>query len=343
MLGYLLPSGLLAAFGVLNILGVKPGYFPKQLFVVILSFLFYFVIKKINFNYFKANCHFFYWLFIFILIFTYVFGLEVKGSKRWLDFYFLNFQGSEFFKIFFIIFLANFFGHKQRRIGYLNYFLISLVYLAIPVLIILKQPDLGNATVYLFIYFMMLLLSQIPKSLIFKFTGLIFLFLPFSWFFMKEYQRHRILSFISPEIDSQGTAYNMIQAVITVGSGQFFGKGLGLGTQSRLYYLPENFTDFAFASFVEQFGFFGGLLVLGLFTFLIYKILQRILELSRFTDEDDRIRFLYAFGFFSYFVFQVIVNIGMNLGLLPIAGIALPFISYGGSSILAIMFGMALL
>ena len=178
-------------------------------------------------------------------------------------------------KIIFIVFLASFFGHKQRRISYLNYFLISLFYLSIPVFIILHQPDLGNATVYIFIYCSMLLLSQIPKSLIFRFAALIVFLLPFSWLFMKEYQRHRILSFISPEIDSQGTAYNMIQSVITVGSGSFLGKGLGLGTQSRLYYLPENFTDFAFASFVEQFGFLGGLLVIGLFAFLIWQLLQR--------------------------------------------------------------------
>jgi rod shape determining protein RodA len=343
MLGYLIPSALLSAFGILNILGIKTSYFPRQLVFVVFAFGAYLIIRKIGFNYFRLNIHFFYWLLVFILIFTYVFGLEIKGSKRWLDFYFFNFQGSEFFKIIFIIFLANFFGHRQRRISYLSYFLISIFYLIIPAFIILKQPDLGNATVYVFIYFSMLLLSSIPKSLMMRFIGLIVLLLPFSWIFMKEYQQHRILSFINPEIDSQGTAYNMIQAVITVGSGKFFGKGLGLGTQSRLFYLPENYTDFAFASFIEQFGFFGGVLILGLFGFLIYQLFRRIFSTSDLRDEDERVHFLYRFGFFAYFIFQVVVNIGMNLGLLPIAGIALPFISYGGSAILAIMFGMALL
>jgi rod shape determining protein RodA len=343
MLNYLLPSLLLSVFGLLNIFGIKPDYFSRQLFFVIFSVVVYFLIKKIGFEYFKSNYRFFYWLFIFCLLFTYIFGLEVKGSRRWLDLYFFNFQASELFKIFFIIFFANFFVKRQYHINYLSYFLTSLFYLGIPFIIVLTQPDLGNALVYLFIYFSLLIISPVPKKLIGRFLFLVVMLLPFSWFLMKEYQRHRILSFINPHLDTQGTAYNMIQAVITVGSGKFFGKGLGLGTQSRLFYLPENYTDFAFASFIEQFGFLGGVLVLSLLGFLMYQLFTQTFALSHLSEEDSQIHFFYRFGFFAFFVFQVIVNIGMNLGLLPVAGIALPFISYGGSSILALMFGLALL
>jgi rod shape determining protein RodA len=134
----------------------------------------------------------------------------------------------------------------------------------------------------------------------------------------------------------------MIQAVITVGSGKFFGRGLGLGTQSRLFFLPENHTDFAFSSLVEQFGFFGGLLSIICFVSLVYFLCKRILKFYFDRSLDGKKNFLYLVGITSYFVFQVIVNISMNMGLLPVAGIALPFISYGGSSVLALMIGFAL-
>jgi len=135
----------------------------------------------------------------------------------------------------------------------------------------------------------------------------------------------------------------MIQAMITIGSGQFFGRGLGLGTQSRLYFLPENTTDFAYASLVEQFGFFGGFFVILFYSVIIYHIAKKTVKFFFDRTEDGRSNFLFSLGMLVYLIFQVFVNIGMNMGLLPVAGVALPFISYGGSSIMALLIGFALL
>ena len=135
----------------------------------------------------------------------------------------------------------------------------------------------------------------------------------------------------------------MTQAIITVGSGKFIGRGLGLGTQSRFFFLPENHTDFAFSSLVEQFGFLGGLIVIILYLIMAALLVKRLLSFYFLRDPVDKRNFLYLAGFLSYLIFQFLINIGMNLGLFPITGIALPFISYGGSSFVALMIGMALL
>jgi len=169
----------------------------------------------------------------------------------------------------------------------------------------------------------------------------IFSVIPLGFTLLHNYQKARIFSFLNPEFDQQGTAYNMIQSVITVGSGKFLGRGLGLGTQSRLFFLPENHTDFAFASLVEQFGFVGGGLVIICYIIIFIILAKRLVALFYDKESDLKKAFLYTLGFTSYFTFQVIINIGMNLGIMPITGIALPIISYGGSSIVAAMIGLA--
>jgi rod shape determining protein RodA len=189
----------------------------------------------------------------------------------------------------------------------------------------------------------MLLVSDIPKRYLVVSGIILFFLLPFSWFFLHDYQQARIVSFFQPHSDSQGDAYNMIQAIITVGSGQFFGKGLGLGTQSRLFFLPENNTDFAFSSLVEQFGFIGGFFVILAEFSLIAMLFIRAYKFIGGTDADTRYKYLYSMGLAFLLCIQTGVNVGMNLGMLPIAGIALPFISYGGSFFVALCIGFALL
>ncbi|KKP73826.1 MAG: Rod shape-determining protein RodA [Candidatus Roizmanbacteria bacterium GW2011_GWA2_35_19] len=339
----LIPSILLSVFGLFNLFGLSQDLFFKQLVFFLITFIVYFIIKSMGRNFFKLNSSFFYWLLIAILIVTYIIGLEVKGSKRWLDLYFFNFQASEFFKVVFVLFMANYFRGKKLLENNLSFFLKSFLYFIVPAFIIFKQPDLGNAAVFAFIYLVIIIFSDQPKRYLlylFSMTGLL---APVGWLFLKGYQKARIASFLNPHLDIEGTSYNMIQAVITIGSGGFFGKGLGLGTQSRLYFLPENTTDFAFASLVEQFGFVGGFFVIFLYGLIIYALAKKIIKYYFQNDIENKIKFLYCLGILSYFVFQVVINIGMNMGLLPIAGIALPFISYGGSSVLALMIGFALL
>jgi len=333
----------LSVFGLFNLFGVNQDLFIRQLIFLIIGFLIYFILKSIGPHFFRINSKFFYWFFVIVLIVTFVVGLEVKGSKRWLNFYFFNFQGSEFFKVFFILFFAEVLTVKNiLSNSFLNLIKI-LLYFLIPFIIVFKQPDLGNAMVYFFIFSSLLIFSNFSKKYLGYLVVITAIFAPFGWFLMKDYQKARILSFVSPHLDVQGAAYNMIQSVITIGSGMFFGRGLGLGTQSRLFFLPENTTDFAFASLIEQFGFFGGLIVLIFFTTIIIFLVKKTIYFYYQKSEEDQKKFLYCLGMLTYFVSQTIINIGMNMGIMPVAGITLPFISYGGSSVIALLIGFALI
>jgi len=343
MMLILIPSLFLSLFGIFTVFGIRQNLLLNQLVYFGLAFGAYFIFKKIGSHFFRLNARFIYLVFIAILLVTFIIGLEVKGSKRWIDFYFYKFQASEFLKIFFILFLSEILAFKNIHINKLSAFLKAFLYFIIPTFIIFKQPDLGNALVYSFIFFSMVFFSDFPKKYLFYLIGSLIAALPLGWFFLKGYQRDRILSFFAPHLDKQGTAYNMIQAVITVGSGKFLGRGLGLGTQSRLFFLPENHTDFAFSSLIEQFGFIGGILVLICYGVLVYYLCRKLIKFYFQRSEEGKKNFLYVVGLTSYFVFQIVVNISMNMGLLPVAGIVLPFISYGGSSVLTLMIGFALI
>lgn len=343
MMTLLFSTFFLNIFAFFNLFGIKKDLLVPQIIFYLIGLFVFFIAKKTGLHFFRNNSRFFYWFFIGLLIITYIIGLEVKGSKRWIDFYFFNFQPSEFFKIFFIIFFANYFSRKAFDMEDGFVFLKSFFYFALPTFLIFKQPDLGNAMIFVFIYFILVVFSKIPRRFIFQLLGFFLLTLPLGWFILKDYQQNRILSFFNPHIDQSGTGYNMIQAIITAGSGKFLGKGLGFGTQSKLFFLPENHTDFAFASLVEQFGFLGGFIVILFFFIIAYVLIRKLIDRYKNIERDGMFDFLFVAGFFSYFVYQISVNIGMNLGILPVAGIALPMISYGGSSLVSFMFGLGLI
>jgi rod shape determining protein RodA len=343
MLYLLIPSFFLSLFGIFNVFGIKHAIMWSQVLYFVIAYGAYFFVRKIGRHFFQINSQVIYWVFVFVLLITFFIGMEVKGSQRWIDFYFYKFQASEFFKIIFILYLSDLLTKKHVRFALLRIFFKSIFYFIIPTFIIFKQPDLGNALVLAIIFLSMLLFSDIPKKYI-LFLGVVsMLFLPIGWFFLKDYQQYRILSFINPHLDTQGTSYNMIQAVITVGSGMFLGRGLGLGTQSRLFFLPENLTDFAFSSLVEQFGFIGGLIIIILYGVIFWYLITKLITAFYEHSHESKRNFLYVVGLLSYLAFQFFVNIGMNMGMVPIAGIALPFISYGGSSVLALLIGFALI
>ncbi len=343
MISLLIPSLFLWIFSIFNQFGIKNRFGYSQIGFVIVGLLAFFVIKKIGRRFFIANIQTIFWFFFVLLIATFILGLEVKGSKRWIDFGIVKFQASEFLKIFYIMFLAKLLSGRTRHEMTPFFYFIVMVVTLLPAFIVLRQPDLGNASVFVGVLIFMLLVSDIPKRYLLISGIVIFCLLPFSWFFLHDYQQARILSFVQPHLDSQGDAYNMIQAIITVGSGQFLGRGLGLGTQSRLFFLPENNTDFAFSSLVEQFGFLGGFFVILGEGVLIAMLLIRAYKFIGGTDSDTRYKYLYSTGLAFLLCIQTVVNVGMNLGVLPIAGIALPFISYGGSFFVALCIGFALL
>ncbi|MCX6731010.1 MAG: FtsW/RodA/SpoVE family cell cycle protein [Candidatus Roizmanbacteria bacterium] len=343
MTSLLIPSFFLWVFSLFNQFGIKPRFGMSQLSYIAAGIIAFLIIKRIGRRFFLANIKAIFWSFFALLIVTFIIGLEVKGSKRWIDFGFANLQASEYLKIFFIMFIAKLLSSRTRY-EMTPFFYITVLFVSLlPAFIVLRQPDLGNASVFVGVLIFMLLVSDIPKRYLVVSGILVFILLPFSWFFLHDYQQARIVSFIQPHSDTQGDAYNMIQAIITVGSGQFFGKGLGLGTQSRLFFLPENNTDFAFSSLVEQFGFLGGFFVLVLEFILILMLFIRAYKFIGGNDSDTRYKYLYSMGLAFLLCIQTGVNIGMNLGLLPIAGIALPFISYGGSFFVALCIGFALL
>lgn len=343
MLFSLILSFSLFLFGFFNLLGIRQENAYNQLIFFGVGLGGFFIARKIGYQFFRANAKLFYWFFIAVLIVTFIVGVEVKGSKRWIDFYFFRFQSSEILKIFFILFLADFLSKVEAHHNSFSTFLMSFLYASIPAAIIFKQPDFGNAVVYMFIYLCMVFFSKLDKKHVLSFMIILIFMIPFGWLVLKDYQRDRFISFLSPHIDQGGDAYNMIQAMITVGSGGFFGRGLGFGTQSKLAFLPENHTDFAYSSLVEQFGFLGGFFVIILYAVFTWYFINKLVRLFSAKTPESQFSFLYTLGLFSYFVFQTFVNIGMNVGLLPIAGITLPFISYGGSSIVAFLIGLAIL
>ncbi len=340
-----LPLLFIYIFGLINLVGINPDLAVRHGIHFITGVVVFFIISrlKIRAHFLGINAQFLYWIFIGLLILVLYFGLEVKGSRRWFDFYFFQFQPSEFFKIFFIIFLAQIFSNYEHYKEKRTIFLKVLGYTILPFILIFRQPDLGSAIVIFMISFVMIFHSEVPKKHILYFFIFVFLLLPAAWFMLHDYQKDRIISFVKPSYDLSGTSYNITQATIAIGSGEMFGRGLGLGKQSRLYFLPEAQTDFAFSSFVEQFGFLGGFLLILLFLFLFLSLFRKAYQYLNQKDRTTKFYYFYVIGFTALLVSQVAVNIGMNLHLLPIAGITLPFVSYGGSSLLTLMIGLALL
>ncbi|MEO6509268.1 MAG: FtsW/RodA/SpoVE family cell cycle protein [Patescibacteria group bacterium] len=334
---------LLYVFGLLNLFGLSKEYFYKQLLFTLVGLLVFYIVRRVNIDFFRLNSKLLYWVFIAIMLMTYIIGFEAKGSRRWIDLGFFNFQPSEFFKVFFILFIADYFSRFRSAIALLPHYAKSILYFALPSFIIFKQPDLATTVIFTFIFAVLCFFSKIPKKY-FLYTVLIgILILPLGTFFLKDYQKHRITSFLSPHLNQQSTSYNMTQAVISIGSGGFIGRGLGLGTQSQLYFLPENHTDFAFSALVEQFGFIGGAIIIILFSIIALVLIKKLVDFYYKKDEDGLFKFYFVLGFLAFFIFQIFINIGMNLGMLPIAGIALPLVSYGGSSLITWMIGLGLL
>ena len=339
----LIASVFLNIFAFFNLLGINTQYAFTQLGFIIFAVVLFIIIKSLGLDYFKKNYKLFYWIFIFLLLLVFLIGDEVRGSKRWINLYFLNFQPSEFFKIIFIIFLSKFLSLYEDDLEKRNTFILSLIFLIIPFFIVFKQPDLGNALAYVVIFFTILLFSKIPKKYILNFLLILFITLPIGWNLLKGYQKERIISFFVETENIQGSSYNIIQSKISIGSGMFLGRGLGYGTQSRLSFLPESHTDFAFSSLAEQFGFLGSFTVLFLFFLICLSLIKVILKLSIQRSTLNRFYLYYTVGFLSYLTFQIFVNIAMNLGSFPVAGVSLPMISYGGSSLSTYALGIALL
>lgn len=319
-------SIFLVSIGILVIFSSSRELAFQQLIFFIIGFFLFFLVSQIDISALATLARPAYFLIILLLIVVLILGIETRGAVRWIPLGFINFQPSEFAKPVLILFLARFWSINLPT--WRNIFK-SIIWTLPLFILIFRQPDLGSALTIVAIWLGMLFATKVSFKKIMAIILIAVFILPFSWTFLKDYQRQRIISFIAPASDQLGTGYNLIQSTIAVGSGQFWGRGLGRGTQSRLQFLPEFRTDFIFASIAEEMGLLGSTLILTLYLFLICYF---FILASRMADP---INLLTAVGVVSMILFQTSVNIGMNIGLLPITGITLPLISYGGSSLIS--------
>lgn len=263
-----------------------------------------------------------------LLALVLVLGQDIRGSTRWFALGLVNFQPAELGKLALTVVLANFFESRAGLLQNFRYTGLSFLYVLIPAILIMRQPDLGSALVSFGIWAGLLVVVKVPARHILYLLLIFALVSVASWqFVLEDYQKDRIATFVDPTADPLGRGYNVIQSMVAVGSGGIWGHGLARGLQSQLRFLPERQTDFIFASTVEELGLVGGSFVL----LLVAAVCLRILRIMR-RCPDSFGRYLAA-GVFFLFLLQAAVNIGMNLGLLPVTGITLPFVSYGGSSL----------
>jgi rod shape determining protein RodA len=277
-----------------------------------------------------------YFAMLIILALVLIFGTTVRGTTGWIGFANFHIQPVEATKIIMIIFLASFLSKKKTKLSENAKIAVSIVLVFIPVFLILRQPDFGSAAVIAGIWGGMLLVSEISKKNILILFLTITVALGGSYFFMKDYQKERLHNFINPENDPLGSGYNVAQSMVAVGSGGIFGKGLGHGPQSQLNFLPEKHTDFIFASIAEELGLVGALFVIFLFSVLLYRM-KKAARLAR-----DNFGYLVVVGIMIMFFLQILINIGMNMGINPVAGVPLPLLSYGGSSLVAVLIALGL-
>ena len=292
------------------------------------------IISFINIKYWFLIGYIFYIVVVGLLVSTYLFGIKSSGSQRWIDLYFINLQPSELMKICIILCLAKYF-HRMRleNVNSIYTILTSLIIILLPMGLVIVQPDLGTSLLIAISGIAVLWFAGINHKY-FIYTMLGFLIsLPFIISFLKPYQKLRVLTFLNPDRDPLGAGYQIIQSKIAVGSGGIFGKGFLKGTQSYLEFLPEKHTDFIFTLFSEEFGFVGSFFLLLIYAVIVYRIVA-IGAVSRSFFAK-----LFCYSFASSIFVYITINMSMVLGLLPIVGSPLPIMSYGGSSMLATMFG----
>lgn len=334
---------LMTALGLISLFSLStPNSFPyfyRQIAWMIVGTILLIITSFVDFRIFRTQsvAVFLLYLFTVILLATVLIrGLSVRGVTGWLQFGSIYFQPVELTKLTLIILLAKFFSKRHIEIYRIQHLAVSGLYVAFPTALVLMQPDLGSAIILAAIWIAIVLFSGM------KLRHFLFLMLAAcilaggAWQVMEPYQKARITGFLNPYADPKGAGYQMIQSMIAVGSGKMWGKGLGYGSQSHLNFLPEAETDFIFAAFSEEWGFVGSCILL----ILVFVVLWRIIVIG--ISASDNFSRLYTLGFAAFIFTQSFIHIAMNMGLLPITGITLPFVSYGGSSLVTLMIGVGI-
>ncbi len=326
----IIPVCLAGLFTMNSFLG-ESIFFQKQLLWIAFGTILFFSLSFIDFRFLKST-RVIVVLFAFacvLLLSLFMAGKMVKGSQSWFDFGFFSFQPSDPIKIIVILILAKYFSRRHIEIANIRHIFISGFYAFVIFALILLEPDFGSAMTIFLLWLGMVLISGISKRhlLLVGLVGILSFGVLWNYGF-KDYQKQRVKNFLSPLNDVRGTGYNAYQSTIAVGSGEVWGKGVGYGTQSRLKFLPEYQTDFIFAAFAEEWGFVGVVLLFGLYALIIWRILVNALYGA------TNFEILFGAGLAIYFMAHFCINVGMNIGLLPVTGLVMPFMSYGGSHIL---------
>jgi len=278
-----------------------------------------------------------YLLTIALLLVVYFFGPVVRGSVRWIDLGFFRLQPAEFAKLAMVVVMAKFLAEQGDRMRNLRYIALSGLYLAVPMFLVLIEPDLGSSIIIFAVWLGMLLFSNINKRHMVYVMLAIAVFSVVAWFFiLHDYQKDRVYTFLDPNRDPQGQGYNVLQSIIAVGSGQLWGRGVGRGLQSQLDFLPERQTDFIFASTAEELGLLGSAVILALYALMFFRLIQSC------RSARDNFGMYLSLGVFIMLLSQVVINIGMNIGILPVTGIPLPLMSLGGSSLITTLLALGL-
>jgi len=336
---------LLVGFGLLSIYSSSLGRgdflnFKKQIIFFTISLFLMFIFSFFDWRGLRENPYLIlilYFLCLLGLLGLFFFAPEIRGIRSWYRLGPLTFSPIEFAKIVLIILLAKYFSMRHIEMYRVRHILLSGAYILLPIVLIFPQPDLGQVLILIALWVGILLISGIKLRHFLILVLCFLLILILSWsFLLKDYQKERVLSFLTPGIDPLGVSWSQNQAKIAIGSGGIFGQGIGQGSQTQYGFLPEPQTDFIFGAMAEEMGLIGVLVLLSLFSILIWRIIK--IAISSQTNFPR----LFAAGFSIVLISQIFIHIGMNLGLLPIIGIPLPLISYGGSSLIATSIGLGI-
>ena len=321
----------------LNVASPNFTFFNRQLIFSLIGLVVFFLISSLNFKVWSDYFKVIYVLIGLLLMAVLVFGANVRGTTGWLNIFGQSLQPVELAKIALVIFLARYFNVHGRKPQLLKNIILTGLAAGFFILLVLLQPDFGSAMILFLIWLGLILLLPIRKKTVLVMLLIILMLAVSFWaLVMKDYQKERILTFLNPRLDPLGAGYNVRQSMVAIGSGQLYGRGLALGSQSQLNFLPEQETDFIFAVIAEELGFVGA----GLMLLLFFSLLGRIYAAARRTI--DGFGNLLALGLVIYLTSQVFINIGMNMGIAPVTGIPLPLVSYGGSSLISVLIALGI-
>lgn len=330
---------LLLAIGLMTLASLSTTspfpYFLRQIVWVIIGIIAFFLVSLFDYRILKnygGLLVVFYATLAVTLIILAATGERIRGVTSWFSFGYFAVEPGEFVKIILILILAKYFSRRHVEIYRLRHLLVSGLYAGIPIFLILIQPDLGTAAILASVWLAIVIFSGIRAKHLILFFVSASAFSVMAWFLiLAPYQKDRILSFLNPWNDPLGAGYNAIQSMITVGSGQLWGKGLSYGSQTHLNFLPEPSTDFIFAAFAEEWGFLGVIFILSVYGVLFWRLFRIGM---RANNNFSRLTLL---GISTVIFTHLAIHVGMNIGIVPITGVTLPFVSYGGSSILTVM------